>query len=131
MSVGGFFHRLEVLADAAERHLPALLRYDHSGDPASWLEHLIVCAFVADIGQLLSWLILHDARPGLRLFGGGAFVYYLVREIIQAIWHLGVDGIDEAIHIQRKGWFLLVGWGGDGVGDMLGPTAVLLAGWLS
>lgn len=126
------FHWLEVKADEIEAHLPGFLRYDVVGDPASWVQHGMICSAVSGVGAAISFAILHDVHPGLRFFSAGAAVYYLIRESIQAAGHAVLEGWAAAVWIRRRAdGGLLVGWGLDGLGDFALPLLIPLLAWFT
>jgi hypothetical protein len=109
---------IEQLGDKIEEHLPGFLNWENIGDPASWVQH---------------WLISGAVRFAVGHFAGDdvgrhfAFGLYFARELFQSFRRVRKHGWAQAFrwhwtHPEPGVSRLKVGWLGDGIGDMAGPT---------
>ncbi len=105
-----------------EDHLPGPLQWRNVGDPASWLIHFLVAGAIRfGVGFL----------AGDEIGRSVAFGFYAIREGLQALHHFGgpMPAFEWRV-VQPDTWRwwrrVYVGWAGDGLGDMAGPTFWLL-----
>lgn len=124
------FALLNRTADWIEDNVfPPALRYSAIGDPASWLDHTFVALCLATAWGGLAALL--GIGFGVGFFHGAVamMAFYIVREANSAIGSIKADGWSEAVRVRpfRKGW--LVGWGLDGLLDLIGPALILWSAW--
>lgn len=118
--------RIERLGDAIERRMPWFLRDDKAGDPASWLQHTLVCLALTTGFALATYLApwIGDALPGAKIGASLGLIFYAHRELEDARHHMKAR--DPAFRWRRSGARIKVGWGADLLGDIAGPLALWL-----
>ena len=125
------FGRMNALADGLEDGLPHALHYNHAGDPATWLQHTAWAAGMVAAGALVAKAVGAGGRHGARDTARAVFVYYLARELADALadrsaCHTAWHNRCEQPSFRHPGHSVHVGWAVDGLGDLLGPGTLMV-----